>query len=220
MAPIRKAVVNFVLEGATLITLILLAATGFIMEWRLPPGSGGMGPGRGAGREGALTMLGMNRHQWGDIHFWIAMTFLILLTLHLFLHWWWIWGLARGRDPHTQGKRGLIFLGVTLLLFLGLLVPWLLPVRRAPTIGPDREEFTESLAPRGADSGLRGSMTLCEAATAAGVSLEEASRRLGLDPALHADQRLGPLLRTRGMTMAEARRRLGEPLTEKSQPVR
>lgn len=62
-----------------------IAVIGFIIKYVLPPGVGG---GRGHGP--ADYLLGMNRHDWGDVHFWIALFLLSLLILHLILHWNWI----------------------------------------------------------------------------------------------------------------------------------
>ena len=77
--------------------LLLLAATGAIMKWILPPGSGGghgygfrggRGPSSGVGQVGQL--LGLGRHDWGDIHFILAVSFVSLILVHIILHWTWI----------------------------------------------------------------------------------------------------------------------------------
>jgi hypothetical protein len=36
----------------------------------------------------------LHRHDWGDIHLYLALAFLGLLIIHLFLHWSWIKGCA------------------------------------------------------------------------------------------------------------------------------
>lgn len=41
------------------------------------------------GEEGN-DFLGLGRHDWGDLHFYAAIFFLLLLILHLYLHWAWI----------------------------------------------------------------------------------------------------------------------------------
>ena len=82
----------------------------------VPPGEG-RGEGRGRQRaldqdertrpEGAgvpvskATWLGLDRHQFGDIHFIIALCFLALLLLHLILHWGWIVRRLR-RKPRAE----------------------------------------------------------------------------------------------------------------------
>jgi len=36
------------------------------------------------------SLLGLGRHDWGDIHFVLALVFIGLILLHLILHWTWI----------------------------------------------------------------------------------------------------------------------------------
>ena len=80
------------------LNILCLMATGTVMYWILPPGSGG-GLGRGAGLGGGRhlpdgdriqTFLGWGRHDWGNLHFWLAVIFVWLLALHLIMKWPWI----------------------------------------------------------------------------------------------------------------------------------
>jgi len=93
----QRTTLNFIVDSIGFLDLLLLAATGSIMRWVLPPGSGG-GQGRGfrGGRGPAVetqdfaSVLGLGRHDWGDIHFLLALTFVLLILVHLILHWTWI----------------------------------------------------------------------------------------------------------------------------------
>jgi len=89
----KRTTLNFVLDSISFVNLLLLAATGAIMRWVLPPGSGGgqghgFRGGRGAGE--VKLLLGLGRHDWGDVHFVLALLFLLLMLVHLYLHWRWI----------------------------------------------------------------------------------------------------------------------------------
>ena len=95
------------------LTLCFLAGTGLLLEWRLPPGrQGGHG----------LTVLGLDRHEWGEIHLWTAYLFLALIALHLWLARKWLLKIA------TRKKPALLLIGLTVgaVILLGLLF---LPVR-------------------------------------------------------------------------------------------
>ena len=87
---------NFVVDLCSFVNLLLLAATSAIMKWVLPPGSGGGGRGygfrggRGLGAGEAKQWLGLGRHDWGYVHFVLALLFLALILVHLVLHWTWI----------------------------------------------------------------------------------------------------------------------------------
>ncbi len=85
MKPVTK---NILIDSMAFVSGLMLLATGAILRFVLPPGSGGLGQGRRS-RE-AVTLWGWNRHEWGDIHFWIAVVLLVILLIHLVLHWRWI----------------------------------------------------------------------------------------------------------------------------------
>jgi cytochrome b561 len=87
-----------------------LAGTGLMLAFRLPPGSRG---GRG------LSALGLDRHEWGDVHTWLGYVFIVLILLHLLVHWRWLWQFASRRKamPMIAGMGA----GVALLLALALI---------------------------------------------------------------------------------------------------
>lgn len=101
--------------------LRVLGSTGILLEYLLPLGSGGLGQsteGRGASRP-VTVLWGLSRHEWGAIHFWIALALLAILALHLFLHWRWIYGVVRGRQTNASGTR-LVIGAVALLALIAL----------------------------------------------------------------------------------------------------
>jgi len=84
----KKSWLNFWLGAAMFADGLLLALTGLIMKYVLPPGQGYR---RGQGlSEDSFFWLG--RHQWGSIHFDFALILIALLLVHLILHWNWIVG--------------------------------------------------------------------------------------------------------------------------------
>jgi hypothetical protein len=94
---VKRTTLNFTIDLISFIDLLLLAATGVILRWVLPPGSGGgHGPGHGQGFRGGRgpvevkELLGLGRHDWGDVHSILALLFLVLMLVHLYLHWTWI----------------------------------------------------------------------------------------------------------------------------------
>jgi hypothetical protein len=91
-----KPLIVFWVDALIAVLFTTLLATGSIMKWVLPPGSGGGGLGRGwrGGRGGQVHEISsfwdMTRHEWGDVHFWIAMALVSGIVLHLLLHWNWL----------------------------------------------------------------------------------------------------------------------------------
>ena len=88
----RRATLNFVVDVISFIDLLCLAFTGLIIKWILPPGTGGYGRllHEGRGRIEIEEFWAMTRHEWGDIHFYLAALFVLLMAVHIFLHWTWI----------------------------------------------------------------------------------------------------------------------------------
>jgi hypothetical protein len=87
---------NFIIDLAAFIDLLAIVFTGIIMKYILPPGTGGRGRqlSGGRGTEHIMDLWSMTRHQWGDVHFYLALLFIVLMTAlmtaHILLHWNWI----------------------------------------------------------------------------------------------------------------------------------
>ena len=88
----KRGTVNFIVDVVSFIDLLGLAFTGVIMKYILPPGSGGYGRGFRGGRstEQIKELWSMSRHEWGAIHFYLALLFVFLMIVHIILHWEWI----------------------------------------------------------------------------------------------------------------------------------
>ena len=85
-----------VLDLALYLVACVTAGTGLLLAYRLP---------HGAGNAGRVVFFGYGRHEWGDIHTWLAYLGIILVVVHLALNWQWlvkvaaskhIWRLAAG----------------------------------------------------------------------------------------------------------------------------
>jgi hypothetical protein len=80
---------NFWTDLVLFFQMLALLVTGLILKYGLPPGRG-RGQGWGRHQGGPRELFGLKRHDWGDIHFWIAVSLVAILLLHLVLHWGWI----------------------------------------------------------------------------------------------------------------------------------
>jgi hypothetical protein len=80
-----------------------------ILKYRLPPGTGG---GRrriyGLGRSNLSVQWGLSRHEWGEIHFCLALALVGLIAIHLWLHWNWVCRVfsPRGQDEGWSCPTG------------------------------------------------------------------------------------------------------------------
>ena len=113
----NRSKLNFIVDALAFACFSALAVTGVLMRYTLPPGSGGW-----------ATVWGMNRHAWGDVHFWVSVAFFAVLLLHLVLHFRWIICMARGKPPEGSWRRLVLgLMGLVVLLGL-LLAPLFAPV--------------------------------------------------------------------------------------------
>ena len=101
----------------------LTAGTGLLLAYRLP---------HGAGNAGRVVFFGYGRHEWGDIHTWLAFFGLLLVAVHLALNWQWLVKVAASKH---FGRLAAGILAGLLIIFAFLL----LPVERSERIGEGDE---------------------------------------------------------------------------------
>ncbi len=195
----KRSHLNFVVDSVALAAFIFLVATGVIMEFLLPAGSGHW-----------TTLWGLDRHGWGSIHFWISVAFLAALAVHVYLHWKWIVSVVRKRPREGSGVR--VGLGV-----FGLLA--LLAIAVAPLVSPveHTDGTRSSVAPRWGLSeeseAILGSMTLGDVVESTGLTVDYLARELGLPARTTSEDRLGVLARENGFSVADVREAVERGLT-------
>jgi len=191
-----KAALNFIIDVVAFVGFVFLTTTGVLMRYILPPGSGRFS-----------SIWGLNRHEWGTIHFWISIAFFSVLAVHLLLHWRWIVCVITGRPSEKSGLRaGLGIVGLLALIALSL----------APVITP--VEVAESALTRGKDIQIRGSMTLAEVEQETGVPAAHILEALNLPGSVTKGQRISVLKRTYGFEMGDIRRIICDYKNEPARP--
>jgi hypothetical protein len=213
---VTRSVLNFLVDLVGLLAMLGMLTTGLVVRYVLPPGSRG---GHG------LELWGLDRHQWGDIHFWLAIALLAMLVLHVALHWDWVCAVLRiqilRREKLTtkpsqriQNLAGVAFLGLLAALTLGFLY---FGGRQVVDTDPGGsgaggghrgqnapiEHRAE--AGHGADLRFSGRMTLADAAAEAGVDVQNLMAALGLPSTVDPNERIGRLRNRYGFTMSDVR---------------
>jgi Domain of unknown function (DUF4405) len=201
---LRRKTANTVVDLAALAAFVLLVATGLVLEVRLPPGSGSAegGVGARASERPVALVLGLTRHDWGELHFWVAVALFAVLALHVVLHWAWFRSLLRRQGRPEGDPIRAVLGGLGLVCLLGAAaVPMLAPrevVPRGALTGDAAAPFAE----------VRGQTTLGEAAALGGVAPADLARALGLAPDTPPGTPLGRLTRDGGFTLDDVRRTL------------
>lgn len=208
----KRNTLNFVIDLVSGLVMLGMIGTGLVIRFVLPPGSG---------RSRILWALG--RHEWGGVHFWLAVAAGALLLLHVALHWQWVCvtlvrivrprGEAQGASTSRMARNAAG--AVTVVLLVGVFAAFVWIARGQVRVlsgstegsaehgGPGREDGADAAQ---GDSEIRGSMTLNETASALGISVEELRQRMRVPSDVPNDERLGRLSRRLGQPVSELRK--------------
>ena len=88
----KQWVKNFVLFILLFLSGLFHAISGFVLWIVLPHGQGYRG---GRGLELVDNTFIWQRDTWIDLHDWTAVALVVLIIIHLILHWKWIWYMTR-----------------------------------------------------------------------------------------------------------------------------
>ena len=80
----KRIWINFWVDLGMFLCMLFLAVSGLVQKYVLPPARGSR---RGLGPE---ELMGWTRHDWGDLHFYLSVAIVVLLIVHVVLHWTWI----------------------------------------------------------------------------------------------------------------------------------
>jgi hypothetical protein len=222
----KRNTLNFWVDFLGLLGMVGLVFTGLLMRYVLPPGIRG-----GAG----LTLGGMNRHDIGDIHLWLAVTVLVVVVVHIWLHWTWVCATVTelaGRAPTTRSQR-LRRLGYGSGLFIvvaGLIAGALLWASSSVQRGGGERHGRGAQAVGGAGLGYQGGYnrgtvgqeanddedsapsphitgrtTLAEAARTGKIPVEKLIAGLKLPADVNVNETLGRLKRQYGFEIGDVR---------------
>jgi hypothetical protein len=197
----KRTTINFTIDAVGFVGFVFLTTTGVLVRYVLPPGSGRR-----------AVLWGMNRHEWGDLHFWIAIAFFCVLGLHLFLHWRWIVHMVRGKPQEGSGLRfALGLVGILAVLAIAI-----------TPFGGSVEQSGTSDVQGGGSSALtheservRGRMTLIEIEQKTGVPKAYLIEHLGMSKDVQLNEGVAKLGKSFGFDIDDVRRIVREYKTQK-----
>lgn len=184
----KKSKKNFLIDIVAFVSFVFLVSTGIIMYYNLPAGSK------------TNSIWGLDRHGWGDIHFWLAVVFLGILVLHLIMHWRWIVSLVKGKKREGSGRR--VLLG--LIGFIALLA-----IAAAPIFSPVKTNSGHNTEARQNNpefkisKDIKGSMTLMDVQVRTGVPAKHIIKKLQLPEDTDVYTKLGQLKNQYDFTMED-----------------
>ena len=93
-----------IIDLLSFVSLTLMISTGTLLRFTLPPRSGGD------------EVWGFTRHDWGNFHYYISLTFLLLMAAHLLTHIKYIKSVITGKASSEKNYR--IAIGVVSIITL------------------------------------------------------------------------------------------------------
>ncbi|GEM_PF-1929832 len=117
----KKVLTNYITDTVIFAVLASQVFTGIILH-RFPPEMAG------------ATVLGLTRYTWGTLHWLVSLIFIVIVILHLLLHWGWIKTLTR----KYMNRGSVVFLVIAAAAFLfAFLTPYYVTKDM-----PKRKEFS------------------------------------------------------------------------------
>ncbi len=71
---------NYAIDGLLMLLGLAVLITGLLLGFVIPRGR----------RWRGIALWGLARHDWADVHLWLALSMTALIVLHLILHWTWV----------------------------------------------------------------------------------------------------------------------------------
>lgn len=197
--------------------LLFMCITGVAIIWLLMGLVIAKGP---QSSESAKYFLGLHRHQWGNIHFYLFISFVGLVIIHLILSWSWIKSKAR-QLFHRGWAAGLVL--TTIVSFLVLLLFSTFHTKafgayedygvragsrvKAEVFAQNQYSQQEKTSTEKSKEYLviTGQMTLLDVEKATGIPAREIADELGLPSKVSLDETLGQLRKKYSFTIQEVR---------------
>ncbi len=111
----KKSKLNLIIDAFLLLCIAAIAGIGLLMRNVLIPGYKRW---EIYNSNVELYFWGLDRHEWGKIHFVIGLVLLTLLVLHIVLHWPIIVGIYRKLIPNLAAR----WIAVLILLSLAMVL--------------------------------------------------------------------------------------------------
>jgi hypothetical protein len=93
----NRGLLNLVIDLLAACSLLIVLATGYVLQFPLPPMTNPI-----------HELWGMARHEWGSIHSWASIGLVLVLAFHVVLHWTWIESMIRryfsSKHPTAQSQ--------------------------------------------------------------------------------------------------------------------
>ena len=211
----KQSKLNLVIDAIMLVVMMAIIGIGLLVKYILLTGQEKWDK---FGENYELTLLGIDRHDWSQIHFILGLVLFGLLVLHILLHWKMIIciykNLIKSRSLRIFIAFALLIISISLLVFSFLISPTIEdPVYNNRNHFPEfntTNEFQPSThhtlkEHHNIPSSIEviGSMTLFDVSKKYQIPTSHLKKELNISSSTSNYERLGRLRRIKGFTMSE-----------------
>jgi len=220
----KQSKLNLLIDAIMLILMVSIIGIGLLVKYILLTGKEKW---ESFGGNFDFTLLGLDRHDWGQLHFILGLILIGLLILHLILHWKMIVGIFK--KTFTNKKIRIVLAFSLLIISIGLIVfPFLIKPKIGDPLFNYRNFQTNSQdiplqtkienaqkaeeqhsylhnnhREKSADITINGSMTLIEVSKKYQIPINYLKKSLNISSSTSNTERLGRIRRTKGFTMSK-----------------
>lgn len=196
---------QYLIDTLLFICIIGIIFIGFLLGLVIPKGP--------SFAESSKYFLGLHRHGWGNIHFYLSIAFTTLVFIHLLFSWKWI--KSKAKQIFKKNWQTSLFMILLLSLITPLLI-WNFWPKYAETYadqgiglrGRDATlESQESFLPQESEGYIvvTGQVTLADLEKATGISHQAIIEKLDLPKRTKQDETIGQLRKRHGFDLLDVR---------------
>lgn len=220
----KKSDWQYLVDTLLFLSIVGIALIGFLMGLVIPKGP--------TAQESTKYFLGLHRHQWSNIHFYLSIAFVVFVTIHILFSWKWIKNKSR-QIFKEKWNTALISTAVASVLLIFLF--WAFYPRipgayedygiRASERAGQQAKFDEK-APRAEEKILyedgsvyvviTGQTTLKQAEKATGIPAKTLAAELKIPSNFSRDDTLGRLRKKYGFSLLEVRDAISDLLSKEA----
>jgi hypothetical protein len=220
----KKTDWQFLVDTLLFICMFGIALIGILLAFFIPEGP--------SAQPSSKYFLNLHRHQWGNIHLYLSLTFICLVIIHLTLDWKWI----KAKAVKIFKKRWKTALISTILVSIFVIFIFWISYPKEPgayeeygrgegrgggrtySQATDWAQREDLGAQDSSTVTLTGTMTLLDLEKASGIPVSRIAEVLGLPSNVSEKETLGRLRKKYGFTMIELRDVLTKLMNEELEP--
>lgn len=202
----KKADWQYLVNTLLFICIVGIVLIGLLLGLVIPKGP--------SAAENTKYFLNLHRHQWGNIHFYLSLTFILLIIIHLTLDWKWIKGRANNlfKKGWKVALTSTVAASILLIFVLWLFYPKEPGAYEGYGTGRGRTETAQTSDDQDYIT-VTGQMTLEELDKATGIPAERIMEALGLPAKVSQKETFGRLRKKYGFSLLDVRDVLTELLS-------